>query len=121
VQAAVELLIGHRSWLYCEDFIGSFVEMYASPVGGRSMAFLDWQAAARALGSGRLACSHSQGQVLRVAASLAEGIPVDLREAVSGLDERNLALVADAVLHAGGCRVGLAAVADHQVRGVVSR
>lgn len=84
------------------------------------MAFLDWEAAAQALGAGRLACSDSQGHVLRVAVSLAEGIPVDLRDALSGLDKRNLALVAGAVLDAGGCRAGLGAVAGDQGLGVVS-
>jgi hypothetical protein len=118
--AAVELLIGHRFWLHCEDFVESFVEMCPSAVGGTPMAFLDWEAAAQALGAGRLVCSEGQGQVLRVAASIAEGVPVDLRDALSGLDKRNLALVAGAVLHAGGCRVGLGAVVGDQGLGVVS-
>jgi hypothetical protein len=112
--AAVELLIGHRFWLCREDFVASFVEVDAS-VGGTAVAFLDWGPAVRALGSGRLACSASQGQVLRVAASLAEGIPVDLREALSGLDERNLSLVVAAVLAAGGWPAGLGAGAGGQV------
>jgi hypothetical protein len=110
--AAVELLIGHRFWLCREDFVASFIEMDAS-VG--AVAFLDWGPAVRALGSGQLACSASQGQVLRVAASLAEGIPVDLRDALSGLDERNLSLVAAAVLVAGGWPAGLGAGAGSQV------
>jgi hypothetical protein len=40
--------------------------------------------------------------MLRIAASIAEAVPVSLGEAVSGLDDRNLGLVAGAVLHAGG-------------------
>jgi hypothetical protein len=120
--AAVELLIGHRFWLGREDFVERFVEMHASAVGGTPMAFLDWEAAARALGAGRLACSDSQGRVLRVAASIAEGVPVDLRDALSGLDEPNLALIAGAVLHAGGgCGARPGAAAGGRPRTVVSR
>lgn len=117
--AAVELLIGHRFWLGRADFVERFIAMDVSAVGGTPMAFLDWDAVAAALGAGRLVCSDSQGQVLRVAASLAEGIPVDLRDALSGLDERNVALVAAAVMHAGG--VGLGAVACDLGRPAVSR
>ena len=120
--AAVGLLIGHRFWLGREDFVERFVEMHASALGGTPMALLDWEAAAQALGAGRLACSDSQGRVLRVAASIAQGVPVDLGDALSGLDERNLALIAGAVLHAaGGCGVGPGAAADGRRRGVVSR
>jgi hypothetical protein len=51
-----------------------------------------------------LPCSGGEGLILRIAASIAEGVPVDLREAVTGLDEGNIALVAGAVLHAAGHR-----------------
>ena len=50
-------------------------------------------------------CSSSEAQVLAIAASIAEGSPVDLRDALSGLDDHNLSLVAEAVAHAGGRRV----------------
>lgn len=100
-QAAVELLIGHRGWLSREDFAGRFLR-----VGGESAlrgAWVDWGAAAAALDTGALACSASEEQVLRVAASIAAGVPIDLRAAVTGLDADNVALVAEAVLHANGC------------------
>ncbi len=42
--------------------------------------------------------------MLRIAASIAAGVPVDLREAVTGLDENNAVLAAAAVLHAAGSR-----------------
>ena len=112
--AAVELLIGHRFWLCREDFVQRFIAVGAS-VGATAVAFVDWTAAVRALDSGQLACSGSQGQVLRVAASLAEGVPVDLREVLSGLDQRHLSLVAAAVLAAGGWPAGLSAEADSQL------
>jgi hypothetical protein len=56
----------------------------------------------RALAAGRLACSDSEGHVLRLAASLAEGVPVDLGECLSVLDHTNADLVAEAVLRAAG-------------------
>jgi hypothetical protein len=73
------------------------------------MAFVDWQAAVTALETGRLACSESAGQVLRIAASIAEGVPVDLRAALTGLDEANIALVVRGVLHANGRREAVVA------------
>lgn len=68
------------------------------------MGWVDWQAAVAALDAGRLACADSEAQLLRVAASIAEGVPVDLRDALSGLDQVNVVLVAEAVLHANGRR-----------------
>ena len=43
--------------------------------------------------------------MLLVAASIAEGIPVDLREAVLCMDAVNAARAARAICHAAGCRV----------------
>lgn len=103
-EAAAELLIGHQRWLWRSDFVDGFVEWDYGLVCGTEMAFVDWQAAVTALDAGRLACSDSEGQVLRIAASIAVGTSVGLREALSGLDQRNIALVAQAVLHADGHR-----------------
>lgn len=99
-EAAVGLLIGHRSWLPRRDFVGELTESFES--NGSAMAFVDWPAAAAALEAGRLPCSSSEGQVLRLAASIAEGVPIGLGEAVCGLDAANAMLVARAVLHAAG-------------------
>ena len=41
--------------------------------------------------------------MLRIAASIAGGVLVDLRETVTGLDEGNAVLVSRAVCHAAGC------------------
>ena len=71
---------------------------------GRVMAAVDFEAAAGALEAGALPCSSGGGRVLRLAASIAAGVPVDLREALTGLDEVNSGLVAAAVLHAAGHR-----------------
>jgi hypothetical protein len=101
-EAAVKLLIGHRSWLVRTDFVGSFDEMLETMSDEAPMALLDWPSALDALRSGWLHCSSSEGQVLALAASIAEGIPVDLRDALGGLDETNACLVAASVLHAAG-------------------
>jgi hypothetical protein len=104
--AAVELLIGHAVWLRRNDFVDEFVwvadESAAVTAGEMSWAWVDWAAALAALDAGGLPCSGGEAAVLRVAVSLAEGIPVDLGEAVSCLDVRNLELVAQAVRCAGG-------------------
>jgi hypothetical protein len=101
-EAAAGLLIAGR-WLDRGDFAGRFVTVAASPRGGAGMAVIDWPAAAAALGAG-LPCSGGERRLLQVTASLAAGIPVDLRDAVVGLDGRSARLVADAVLRASGHR-----------------
>ena len=104
LEAAVELLIGHRSWFFREDFLAVAVESGREVFSGREIAAVDFVAAAGALAAGALPCSGGEGRMLRIAASIAEGVPVDLREAVTGLDENNAALAAAAVLHAAGHR-----------------
>ena len=69
---------------------------------GTVMAAVDWGAAVAALEAGRLPCSGGEGRMLRLAASVAGGVAVDLGSALTGLDERNITLVAGAVLHAAG-------------------
>lgn len=54
-----------------------------------------------------LPCSDGERQVLLVAASIAEGILVDLREAASCMDAVNAARAAQAVCHAAGHRVSV--------------
>ena len=103
-EAAVELLIGHGLWLCREDFLEIAVEFGRGIASGVVMAAVDFEVAARALEAGALPCSGGEGRVLRIAASMAGGVPVDLREAVTGLDENNAVLAAAAVLHAAGYR-----------------
>jgi hypothetical protein len=66
------------------------------------MAAIDWRVAWTALENGHLPCSSSERQILRVAASVAEGVPIDLCDAVTSLDTVNLARVVQAVRAAGG-------------------
>lgn len=101
IEAAVELLIGHRRWLARLDFIDDYIATGPALANPTPMAWVDWSAAITALRTGTLACSSSEAQMLRIAASLADGIPLDLRDALTGLDTDNLTLVAQAVLHTG--------------------
>jgi hypothetical protein len=93
--AAAELLIA-GAWLDRDDFAGRFGT-------GLAVAVIDWPAAAAALGAS-LPCSGGERRMLQITARLADGIPVDLRDAATGLDGRNARLVADAVLRASGHR-----------------
>ena len=97
-EAAVELLIGHRLWLYRPDFREVAVEPGWEVFSGQAMAAVDFEAAA-----GALPCARTEGQVLRLAASIAAGVAVD-RGTVSGLEAAKAGLVAAAVLHAAGHR-----------------
>jgi hypothetical protein len=80
------------------------VESGQEVFSGRDIAAIDFVAAAAALEAGVLPCSGGEARVLRIAASIAAGVPADLREAVTGLDEDNAVLAAAAVLHAAGHR-----------------
>jgi hypothetical protein len=108
-QAAVELLIGHRWWLVRDDFL-SYVEL-CHGFHGEAMAAIDWRAAWAALEDGHLPCSRGERQVLRVAASIAEGVPIDLRDVATCVDAVSSGLVARAVLAAGGHGEAAAALA----------
>ena len=103
-EAAAELLISHRTWLLREDFLQVAVEAGWEPLRGREVAAVDFAAAAEAV-QGVLPCSDGERHVLLVAASIAEGIPVDLREAALCMDAVNAARAARAVCHAAGRRV----------------
>ena len=72
--------------------------------GITKMAQIDWPAAIAALDAGSLPCSGGEQRMLRLAASIADGTPVSLRDTLTGIDDRNVQLVAAAILHASGQR-----------------
>jgi hypothetical protein len=82
------------------------VEVWWEPFRDGQVAAVDFAAAAEAV-QGVLPCSDGERQVLLAAASIAEGIPVDLREAALCMDAANAARVAQAVCHAAGRRVAV--------------
>ena len=72
-------------------------------ITGSAIAAVGWETAVAALEAGELPCSGVlRGQMLRLAASIADGTAVDPGSALPGLDEGNIALAAGAVLRAAG-------------------
>ena len=104
-EAGVGLLISHGTWLHRDDFTGPFVHTGVSITDGiTKMAQIDWPAAIAALDAGSLPCSGGEQRMLRLAASIADGIPVGLRDTLTGIDHHNIELVITAILHAWGQR-----------------
>ncbi len=101
LEAAAELIIGNRAWLHRSDFTGLII---TSPdiLDDTPMAGIDWPCAISALDTGDMPCSGSEQRILRLAASLADGIPVSLRDTLTGLADHNTELVITAVLHTSG-------------------
>jgi hypothetical protein len=104
LEAAAELLIAHETWLHRTDFTGKFLALDHEPIDGRWMAVIDWPAAITALTAGHLPCSSSEQRILRMIASIADGIPVDLQDTLTGIDDHTIQLLLRAVLHASGRR-----------------
>ena len=97
-EAAIELLTGHATWLARNDFRERFVHRLRRNSACDAMAVIDWAGAITALDAGELPCSGSEGRMLRLAASLADGIAVDLGTALVGLDSANIELVSQTLL-----------------------
>ena len=105
LEAGTSLLIDHGSWLCRQDFTSRFITTGTSISDGITMlATTDWEAAITALNDGELPSSGGEQRMLLLAASLASGIPVDLRDALTGLDHRNIDRLVNAVFHASGRR-----------------
>jgi hypothetical protein len=107
LEAGIALLIANGTFLRRGDFTSRFIQHGTSISDGATMmASIDWDAAINALHAGDLPCSGGERRVLELSASLAGGIPVDLRDAVTGLDDGNIARLVSAVLHASGKQPG---------------
>jgi hypothetical protein len=103
-EAGTALLIDSGAFLRRADFAGPFTRAAPARAGGTPMAWIDWEAAVTALDAGQVPASSGEKNILRIAASLAAGTPVSLRDAIPGLDHRNLHLVTTAIRHAAGHR-----------------
>ena len=99
VEAGVALLISNGTFLHRDDFTSRFISHGTS--GTTPMAAIDWAAATAALQAGELPCSGGERRILQLSASLADGIPADLRDTVTGLDGANTARLLSAIRHAG--------------------
>lgn len=102
--AAVNLVVAHDVWLRRRDFQEEFLlARYCHPTCAPTVA-IRWRAAVAALGQGQLPCSGSESNLLRIAASLAVDLPVRLRRALGNFDDRNIALITEAITLANGTR-----------------
>ncbi len=99
-------------WLHRDDF-ARFIRT-GTPLtdGVTKLAQIDWQAAIASRDAGHLPCSGGENRILRLAASIAVGIPVDLNHALSSLDEASISLITRAARHANGQRPLTARTAD---------
>jgi len=103
-EAGTDLLIRHGCFLHRRDFAGFIHAGTSISDGITPMAEVDWDAAISALHAGQLPASGGEHRILQLAASIAAGTPVSLREAIPGLDDRNLQLVITAIRHTAGQR-----------------
>lgn len=103
-EAAAGLLIEHGTFLRRPDF-AAFICTGASITDGTTlMASIDWDAAVTALHTGNLPASSGERSILQLAASIAAGTPVALRDTITSLDSANLELLTTAIRHAAGHR-----------------
>ena len=102
VEAGVALLISNGTFLHRDDFTSRFISHATS--GTTPMAVIDWAAATAALHVGEMPCSGGERRILQLSASLAAGIPVDLRDTVTGLDDHNAARLLVVIGQAAGKR-----------------
>lgn len=105
LEAGVALLAGNGTFLHRPDFTSRFITAGTSISDGTTlMAAIDWNAAIAALHAGEIPCSGGKRRVLELSSSLAGGTLVDLRDAVTGLDDSNIARLVTAILHGSGKR-----------------
>lgn len=100
LEAAAELLIA-QPWLHRVEFTSRLITLHPGIGSGQLVAVIDWPAVVAALESS-LPCSGGEQRMLKITASLADGIPVDLREALTSLDDTNLQLLITAIRRASG-------------------
>lgn len=104
LEAGTGMILAHGTWPSREDF-QCFVHVADSITApGTELASIDWEGAIAALDRGEFPSSSGEKRMLRLAASLASDIPVQLADAVTGVDDRNVNLLIKAVLHAAGQR-----------------
>jgi hypothetical protein len=103
LEAGTGLLIDCGSWLHRDDFTSRFITTGPSISDGVTLlASIDWEAAVTALHAGELPASGGERRMLLLASSIAAGTPVDLNDALPGIDRRNASLAVRAAAHAAG-------------------
>ena len=99
--AAAGLVIRHGHFLH-DPALRRIIAAGSPVTDGQPFAVIRWNAALFALENGHLPCSGSERAVLLIAASLAEGVPVSLRDCLGSPGRRNITLVTDAITAANG-------------------
>ena len=102
-EAAVLLLANSGPWLSRLQAAGLIdIALDGDAADGGPWAAVLWGDLDRALRTGRLTGSSGELRLLRAAASLADGQPVDLADVTAGVDREQLTLLLAAVAHAAG-------------------
>lgn len=110
--AAVALLAEHGAWLASAAFTSRYIDIADDVPGAPDgiVAGVRWRAAIAGLH--RQPASASEKGVLRIAASLAAGIPVSLHDCLGSLDQATLAAVLRAIAHASRGPAGTDLIRD---------
>jgi hypothetical protein len=104
LESGTGLLLAPGTWPAREDF-RCFIHVADSITDpGIELASINWEAAINALDAGEFPSSSGEKRMLRLAASLAGDIPVQLGDAVTGIDDRSVGLLIIAIRHASGRR-----------------
>jgi hypothetical protein len=103
VEAAVLLLADSGHWLPQLQAAGLIaIALDGDAVDGGPWAAVQWGDLDAAVRAGEILGSTGQLRLLRVAASLADGQPVDLADLTAGVDREELTLLLAALAHAAG-------------------
>jgi hypothetical protein len=104
LESGTGLLLAHGTWPAREDF-RCFIHVADSITDpGIELASINWEAAINALDTGEFPSPSGEKRMLRLAASLAGDIPVQLGDAVTGIDDRSVGLLIIAIRRASGRR-----------------
>jgi hypothetical protein len=99
LEAACDLVIS-TGWLHRDDFTRFVTTGTSLTDCGTELAHIDCQSVISSRDAGLLPCGSGENRILRLAAS----IPVDLNDALCGLDQASITLVVRAVRHANSQR-----------------
>jgi len=102
LEAAVLLLVNSGHWLPLLQAAGLITIALDGEADGGPWAAVQWADLDGALRTGAIAGTGGQRRLLRAAAGLADGQPVDLADLTAGVDRRELTLLLAAVAHAAG-------------------
>ncbi len=92
LEAGTGMIIAHGTWPAREDF-RRFVRVTDSITDpGTELASINWEGAIGALDRGEFSSSSGEKRMLRLAASLAGDIAVQLSDAATGIDDHNVGL-----------------------------